>query len=320
MSLGFHGDKYHIGVLSILFILNQLHLKLDLTTQGAKNMQETAHEFSFGEYTGYVLWEGTVRLSPTKVVFAGADEGDLKRDLDKHGIASDGIDVPVHVLLLEGDDRRILIDTGAGVKADEKGMGKLFNSMVSAGLSPESVTDVIITHVHFDHTGGLLDGDGKPAFPNATYWMPKGAHQHWIHDLFENDPDAKNDAYTVNTHNTIKTISPQLKLFSPPDEILDGIQVIPTYGHTANHVSVIVKSAGETLLITSDTLVNEIHIDYPDWIPMWSTDQNQARESTKKILQLASDKNALVYACHLKFPGLGHVASDDDNYIWKPQF
>ncbi len=279
-------------------------------------MSDTVHKFTFGEYTGYIFWEGSVRLAPTSVVFAGADKEVLKRELDKHNIAIDGIDIPVHVLLLEHGMRRILIDTGAGFNSEENGLGQLQENMMRANISPQSITDIIITHVHFDHTGGLLDEKGLPAFPNAIYWMNKSAYQHWAVDLFEDDPSARNDKYTLDTHNAILAIKPQTNFFEPPAEILSGIKILPTYGHTNHHISIQLESNGETLLISSDTLVNEIHVDHPDWIPKWSTDQDDARQSTTKILKLASDENTLLYACHFKFPGLGRVTSDDAGFKW----
>lgn len=281
-------------------------------------MLEQVHKFMFEEFTCYVLWEGIARLAPTKVVFAGADENDLARELDKHNIEPDGINVPVHLLLLERDNQRILIDTGAGVDGIPKMMGNLPESLAIADISPESITDVIITHVHFDHTGGLVDATGSPAFANATYWMTKGAHQLWTEDRFKNDPSAENDAYSVKTRQAIQAVTPQTHLFEPLTKILDGINIIPSYGHTANHVSVMVESNSKKLLITSDALVNEIHVDYPDWIPMWSTDQIEAIKSMKKVLTLATEEHTLLYACHFRFPGLGRIETDGIQYTWNP--
>lgn len=280
-------------------------------------MTDTIHQFIWGEFTGAVLHEGYVWMKPASIVFKGAPKDERSAAFEKHGISPEKITLPVSVLLLQRDDQVILIDCGSGYNKEGFDLGYLPDSMIAAGLSASDVTHVILTHGHFDHAGGILDEDEQPLFPNAQFFMSRGGHQWWTKDVHQLDPKPESDAYLDYLSKAFSTVD--LELFDPDVELLSGIHVIATPGHTANHISLHIVSGDEHLLITSDAIVQPLHIEYPDWYPVWNFDGKQTEASIHKLFALIDEHEPLIFGCHFPFPGLGHIRADGDSRYWEAE-
>jgi glyoxylase-like metal-dependent hydrolase (beta-lactamase superfamily II) len=279
-------------------------------------MSDTVHQFTMGEFTGTILREGFFRMGPTSTFFEGASPDELEFVFDRYGLQAEGVDLSVTCLLLERGNQRILIDCGAGQRGYRKGLGRLPQSLNEIGLQLTDITHVILTHVHFDHSVGIVTLDDKPTFPNARYFMPRGSWQLWAEDIFKGNPDAENDKYAVATRKALHIIQPQLELFDPELE-LQGVYIIATPGHTQHHISLHIVSDDNHLIVTSDAIVHPVHIEHLTWHLAWDVDAKQRTQSTKKLLHLAEKHNALMYCCHFDFPCLGHVAHQDGNWKWE---
>ncbi len=177
-------------------------------------------------------------------------------------------------LLVETDDRRILIDTGLGDKQDAKfrshfhphGKASLLNSLAENDLKPEDITDVLLTHLHFDHVGGAVryDDDGKliPTFPNATYWSNE-VHFKWA--LY---PNAREKASFLRENFVPLQDAGQLRFVDTPGagedvEWLPGISLRFLYGHTEAMMMPIIRNAGQTLVYCADLIPSSYHIGLP---------------------------------------------------------
>ena len=132
------------------------------------------------------------------------------------GAPTDRITLSVNALLVRMGHRVVLIDTGLGPKAH----GALLESLHDAGVKPTAVTDVLITHSHGDHVGGLVDAEGHLAFPKATIRM---SSPEWEFMQSKGSPDVA------------KVISKKVHPFEPGAEVLPGIKSVPLKGHTPGH-------------------------------------------------------------------------------------
>ena len=174
-------------------------------------------------------------------------------------------------LLIEKDDRKILVDTGVGDKQDEKfkshfhphGDDSLLSSLDNAGLSAEDITDVFITHFHFDHVGGAvtLDEAGNyiPQFPNATYWSNK-PHYDW-----SINPNIREKASFLK-ENFVPLYEHGVMEFIPIDDnvrFMDGIGVFFTYGHTEAMMCLDIDIGDQHLIYCADLLPSMHHIGLP---------------------------------------------------------
>jgi glyoxylase-like metal-dependent hydrolase (beta-lactamase superfamily II) len=177
-------------------------------------------------------------------------------------------------LLLTGDDgRRILIDTGMGTKWSEKEAdiyrvehvdGTLHQALAAHGIAPETIGDVIMTHLHFDHAGGLMNADGNamsPAFPDATHWVQR---ENWV---WANHPTPRDaGSYRAENFALLGTVD------GPPLELLDGdagpapgIRLIPLRGHTPGMQMVEFSTGRNTVVFAADLFPTAGHIN-PVWV------------------------------------------------------
>ncbi|NWD52948.1 MBL fold metallo-hydrolase, partial [Pseudomonas gingeri] len=150
------------------------------------------------------------------------------------GAPTDSITLGVDALLVKDAGKRILIDTGLGPNVQ----GLLIPSLAKAGYSPAQITDVLITHVHGDHIGGLVTAGGTQAFPQAVVKI-SAPDWTWLQGQ-------------ADMANLVKVIAPQVKTFAPGDEVAPGIRSVPLKGHTPGHVGYQLTSGKAQLLDVGD--------------------------------------------------------------------
>lgn len=172
-------------------------------------------------------------------------------------------------LLIVDEDRRILIDSGVGDKQDEKfrrnfgliGQSHLIEEINKAGFGAEDITDVIHTHLHFDHCGGTIKYDqGKnlvPTFPNATLWVGK---RHWEEAT---NPNPRERASFLKENILPMKESGKLKLIEQEGEILPNIEIRIFNGHTKGQVVPIINFNGRKLVYSGDLFPSSAHVYEP---------------------------------------------------------
>lgn len=174
-------------------------------------------------------------------------------------------------LLVETDDRRILIDTGMGDKQDEKfrshfhphGDTTLLKSLAEKGLQAEDITDVLLTHMHFDHVGGAVRYEGDelvPTFPNATYWTSK-AHYNWAMD-----PNPREAASFLKENIEPLRLAGVLEFVPESKEDVEwipGIKLRFVYGHTEAMMLPMITYNDKTLVFCADLIPSAGHLGLP---------------------------------------------------------
>lgn len=217
------------------------------------------------------------------------------------GAPTDALPLGVDALLVRMPDRVVLIDTGLGPKVG----GALMQSLALAKVSPTEITDVLITHSHGDHVGGLSKIDGTLAFPNATIRMTR-AEWAWM----QGKPD--NAAL-------VATIAPKVVPFDPAAAVLPGIRAIALPGHTPGHSGYEISSNGQRLLDMGDTAHSAIvSLAKPDWVIGYDTDGEQGRQRRDATLAKLANSGEHVFSPHFPFPGLGQIVKAGTAYRWQP--
>ncbi len=182
------------------------------------------------------------------------------------------IDLDLRCLLADGPDgRRILVDTGMGDRWDAKKIGvfglerrpnQLVAELAEAGVTRESVTDVILTHLHFDHAGGAVreaDGDLVPTFPGARYWVQQ---RHWE---WASHPSERDQASFRGDDFAVLKQGDRLQLVDGAKEIMPGVRVTPISGHTPGQQMVEFATGAGTLVYCGDLIPYLSHLHIP-WI------------------------------------------------------
>lgn len=214
---------------------------------------------------------------------------------------TDRIALSVDALFVKESKKNILIDTGLG-----PGMqGMLLQSLALAGYKPDQITDVLITHVHSDHIGGLVAADGKQAFPNAVVRIssPDWA---WL----QTQPDMAA---------LVTAIKPQVKTFTPGDSVTSGIRSVSLKGHTPGHVGYLIASGQEHIFDIGDSAHSSIvSLVKPEWAISFDNNRAEGMASRKRVLVEAAADHTLIFSPHFPFPGIGYIAPEGEHYVFQP--
>jgi glyoxylase-like metal-dependent hydrolase (beta-lactamase superfamily II) len=194
--------------------------------------------------------------------------------------------------------------------------GKLLENMKAAGVEPSNIDSIIITHAHPDHIGGNLDETGKPLYPNAKYTIWKAEWEFWSQGTAsERVPQMFFDLARKN----LTPIEDRLTLLDHEMELLPGISAIAAPGHTPGHMAVLFTSGNQSLLHISDTVLYPLHLEHPNWLPVYDIQPERAAVSKQRIFDRAANDKVLVFAHHFPpFPNLGYVMKRDYGWQWQP--
>ena len=211
----------------------------------------------------------------------------------EHLLDGDGnLQLTLGGFLVRTGDRTVLVDAGVGTIDNGKYRGGRFvDSLRAHGVAPEDVTDVVFTHLHFDHVGWATQ-KGKVVFPNATYRVHAAD---WTH--FVAGPGAEPGA--------VRKLSPladRLETFTDDGTIAPGLDTRHAPGHTPGTTIFIVSSEGERALLIGDVAHSVVELTEPDWEAVFDLDPAAAKAVRSGLIDEATDTGSLVAAAH--FPQL----------------
>ena len=229
------------------------------------------------------------------------------------------VTVPFNPTLINTGGKLVLIDTGNGPTGGA-GIGQLFVNLQAAGVTPEQIDIVLLSHLHPDHTNGLRRLDGTIAFPNATIMAPEVDWSFWMRDTNmaqASDPVTK--AYFANNRKVLTGLDDRIGRYRWNTEVAPGITAIAAPGHTPGHTAFAVASGSANLLVQSDvTNIPELFLRNPDWHVMYDHDPEQAAKTRHAIYDQAASDHMLVVGYHFAFPSLGHVEKTSTGYRLMP--
>lgn len=274
------------------------------------------HTFKLGAFEITVISDGFASL-PTSFVLGSTNPKDVAELFAAAGLApaSEGINAPVNVTLVKTPDALILIDAGGGGDFMPT-LGKFSDTFDAAGLKPEAVTHVIFTHAHADHLWGVIDPlDGGTRYPNARHFMTAVEFDYWMTPDRDKSVPEMLVKMAVGTARRLKVLADRLDKPKAGAELVPGVMLLDTAGHTPGHVSVLLRSGTEQLLIGADALTHPlVSFTKPDW--RWGSDTaaEMGIAARKRTLDmLAADKVSLL-GYHLPWPGVGRVEKKDSAF------
>jgi glyoxylase-like metal-dependent hydrolase (beta-lactamase superfamily II) len=225
-----------------------------------------------------------------------------------------------NVLLVEGDQKRILIDTGMGL-SDPKNPGLLFERLQELRIDAELIDTVILSHADFDHIGGAVSENGA-TFSGADHFLRRAEVEFWRHrpsrlpasPLYDDDFRGRVNSVPPAA---IEALSGNLRLVEGDiNEVVAGITVIAAPGHTPGNSIVRIESDGQELMCIADLLYQPENVEVEAWVSPYDYDADTVVQTRRKVLSDAASRETLLMAYHLPFPGLGRVESRGNAWKW----
>lgn len=268
--------------------------------------------FQLGAMRITQLHDGVVDHAPAHGFFGvNADDAAFEALSHAHGLDVERFDFPATVTLVEADGQRILIDAGHG-PVYRPAAGQLPRALQERGIAPSSIDKVIITHLHCDHIGGLLDEEGRPFFTEARHLVRKVEHDYWL------GADAICNVSRL-AKKGVQALGDQLQFAEPGAVIAPGVSLLDSAGHTPGHMCVELESAGEKLIVASDLANHPVwSIMQPDWHMSLDCDGPMAARTRTRLLGRMADESLLMAGYHMPFPAIGRIERSGDAFCYVP--
>lgn len=277
-----------------------------------------SYSFMLGHMKITALSDGTVPQDLHQLL-TGTTQSEVD-ELLKKSFLQNPTEGSINVYLIEDGERRILVDTGAGQFFGPGLGGKLLTGLEAIAIAPSDITDILITHIHTDHTGGLVIGE-NPAFPNATVHVAEADV-----DFFLNPQNSEETGYALQYFEEAeKTIgvyekTGQIDQFKGTENVLPGIVATVHPGHTPGSAFFTVSSGEESIIFIGDLVhVPAIQFPSPQTTIVYDVAPDQAAAMRIEAFSDLADERQLVAAPHHPFPGVGHVSEHGEaSFRWHP--
>jgi glyoxylase-like metal-dependent hydrolase (beta-lactamase superfamily II) len=222
-----------------------------------------------------------------------------------------------NITLIRTASDLILVDMGSGDRFMPTA-GKLWDNLKAAGIDKSEITKVIFTHGHPDHLWGAVDELDDPVLPKAAIYVAAAEWDFWHSENASRGLPAERAGFVTGARRNYAAIKDRAKMFKPGDDILTGLRIVATPGHTQGHVS-LELAGGDGLIVGADALTHPlISFQHPEWRPTADHVPDQAVDTRRKLLdRLAGDRSRLI-GFHLPYPGIGIVGRKGGAYRFEP--
>ncbi|AGH50714.1 MULTISPECIES: MBL fold metallo-hydrolase [Sphingomonadales] len=299
-------------------------MKLDnISSLGGSVSEElvpSRYALQVGEIDVLVVSDGVLPL-PTATMSTNVDPDVRAAWFRDMFLGPDAFDWALNVLVVRSGDQTILVDAGLGGQfSGFPRAGQFPRRLAAAGIDLASITDVVITHMHMDHIGGLLVDEVKNRLrPDVRIHVSATEVDFWGSPDFALTamPTPVPDVLRSTAQQFMKEYGGKLRIFEEEYEVAPGVLAWRTGGHTPGHSVVRVTSEGERLTFAGDAIF-PVGFDHPDWHNGFEHDPEESVRVRLRLLQEAAATGELLVATHLSFPSVGRVAIDGDAFRWVP--
>lgn len=267
------------------------------------------YRFSIGSIEALALNDGGFAMPPAESPFGIGEPREKVAEALRDALApTDMVRLPFNVLLVRLGSELVLIDTGCGPAFGPAG-GKLVTQLTAAGIQPGQITGIIVSHMHGDHFGGLLDANGEIVFKNAKVFMHRTEHAYWTE---------KGDE---SVQKYLQAFKGKWQLVSGGDKLVGDLEIAEAFGHTPGHVMVGIHSGGDSLLHFVDVVHSHVlSFAHPEWVMKFDVQSDVAIATRKRVLDRCAVDRTRVFGAHMPFPALGRVrrAGSAYEYVIEP--
>lgn len=276
------------------------------------------YNFKLGDLQGTVASDGSIGpLGKAVDLYSPAPKEEVQQ-LITEGYVDEPLVLEQNVLVLKAGDRLVLFDTGVGpAKAFGPNSGQLLQNLAAAGIDPNAINAVVLTHAHPDHCWQLVGDTGSRNFPNAQIFMTEADFAFWT-----DEGKLNNDAIKGMIEGTRKVLLPikeHITFIQDGKEVVPGIQAMATPGHTVGHTSYVLTAGNQSILLIGDVVHHSIFSTERPKFPFgFDTDPNLGIETRLKTLDMLASTRMPVLSFHFPWPGLGHIGRSGDAFRFYP--
>ena len=283
----------------------------------AASMPASFNRFTLGKFEVTVLMDGgRFGDKPYETFGTNVPQSDVEALLAANFLPIDKSRNTFSPTLINTGTDLILFDTGLGEGAREGGLGQTMANLKASGYTPDQVTIVVLTHMHGDHIGGLMEADTL-AFPNARYVTNEAEFNFWSSPDRVGTP-AEN-AYKGVTEKVVP-LKEKMTFIGDNGEVVSGVTGMAAFGHSPGHMIYRIESEGRQLVLTADTANHYVlSLQRPDWEVRFDMDKAAAAATRKSVFDMIATDRLPFIGYHMPFPAVGFVEKAAEGYRFVPE-
>jgi glyoxylase-like metal-dependent hydrolase (beta-lactamase superfamily II) len=286
------------------------------------------YRYKVGSFEVTVVTDGANSNPLGDTYVANAKKDDVNAALEANRYPKDRAVHGYTPVVINTGAKLVAIDTGLGLGAfnQSKGaVGQFHSNLSAAGLDAKQFDAVVISHIHGDHINGLLDAENKLAFPNAEIFLPAAEWKFWSDESNATRVPEFLRGNFANVKRVFGAFGNKITQYEADKELVPGITSLSTPGHTPGHMSHMVASGSDKLMVQADVSAGMafLFVHNPDWQLMFDSDRELAVQSRRKLYDMAVADKMLVQGFHFNFPGSAYVEKAGNGYRlipapWRP--
>ena len=287
------------------------------------------YRYKVGTIEVTVVADGVNRFKVPDDLVSNATPDQVKAALAASYMSTEFFENTFTPIVLNTGGKLVLIDTGIGEAAYKQSggkMGQFLTNLAAAGMTPQEIDVVVISHYHGDHVNGLWLADNTLAFPNAEILVPANEHKFWMDDgEMSRAPKGRIEGLFKNNRRVFSgEVLKRLRTYEWGKEVVPGVTAVETVGHSPGHTSHIVSSGGAAVYVQADvTHVPYLFARHPEWHAFYDQDAAMAEATRRKVYDMLAADKLMVQGFHYPFPARAYIEKTASGYhetmvAWNP--
>ena len=271
--------------------------------------------YKLGSFEVTVFNDGAITIPRVHPVFGGnASAEEVAALAAENFLPADKMEISFAPIMVNTGKELILFDTGNGA-GRRPNAGHTLSHLEAAGYSADQVDTVVLTHMHPDHIGGLME-NGAPAYPNARYVTGQVDYDFWS---TEDKLSGRTERIAKVVQANMVPLADKTTFLSPDRDVVTGVTAVDAFGHTPGHMAYHIESDGRRLLIWADSANHPVFaLQRPDWFMGFDVDKEKAVAARKRLFGMAAADRIPATGYHMPFPAVGFVEEHGPGFRFLP--